>query len=140
VAERLVRAHEVVQFEVAANARSRFIEVLVGMQEDFLVVERVPGALDEDVVDAAASPLMFSACDSVSLDQCFQLNAPETTNPSRTKLIRLWLRCYGRHARLTSPSWPTTSREFTLDQKTYLASAVIALGCDSAVAIVKAWL
>jgi hypothetical protein len=50
-----VRAHEVVEFEVATNARSRFVEVFVGMQENFFVLERAPDALDEDVVDASTS-------------------------------------------------------------------------------------
>ena len=48
-------AFEVVEIEVARDASTRLLQVVVGMQKDFLVLERTLDALDEHVVDAASA-------------------------------------------------------------------------------------
>lgn len=50
-----MRANEVVEIEVATDAGSGFVEVVVGVQENLLVLDGAPHPLDEDVVEAPAT-------------------------------------------------------------------------------------
>ena len=53
VAERLMRALQVVEGQVAPNADARLDRAVVRVQIHLLVLERAPQTLDEDVVEAA---------------------------------------------------------------------------------------
>ena len=59
-AQGLVLAFEIVEVEVAANAGTCLLHVVVGNQVDLFVLEGAPEAFNEDVVDPAPLPSMLT--------------------------------------------------------------------------------